>query len=117
MTRDPVRVALRELAQELAPLLPARAEAIASAFETARARPESADARESLRLLAHRMRGTAGSHGFHALSKSAGLIEDRILSADGTVLDDEAWVAIAEYVQDIRDGAARAPHEIPSEGP
>jgi HPt (histidine-containing phosphotransfer) domain-containing protein len=115
--KDAIRAALRELAMELAPLLAARAEAISQAFEDARAQPESGDAREKLRVLAHRLRGTAGSHGFHAISRSAGLIEDRILSAPGAPLDDAAWLVLAGYVADVKDGAARAPSEIPSEAP
>ncbi len=117
MNQDALRAALRELATELAPLLPERAEAISRAFEDARAQPENGDAREKLRVLVHRLRGTAGSHGFHAISRSAGLIEDRILSAAGAPLDDAAWLALAGYVADVKDCAARAPQEIPGEAP
>lgn len=115
MNQDAVRAALRDLALELAGLLPERAEAIAEAFARARASPGSVEARENLRVLAHRMRGSAGSHGFEELSVEAGLIEDALL-AGGDAVPAEAWDGMAERVAKIRAGAASAAREAREEG-
>jgi HPt (histidine-containing phosphotransfer) domain-containing protein len=117
MNHDAVRAALRELARELAPLLPERAEAIAAAFAQAHANPESGEAREALRVLVHRMRGTAGSHGFHDLSVEAGCIEDEILAGDERGIDEATWTELAARVETIRAGAARAARDVSSEAP
>jgi HPt (histidine-containing phosphotransfer) domain-containing protein len=116
VTTDDVRAALVELARELATVLPARADAIAAAFARARANPESSEAREELRGLAHRMRGTAGSHGFHDLSVEAGSIEDEILSRAGSVIPESAWALLAARVESIRAGAARAADDAAKAG-
>jgi hypothetical protein len=115
VTHDAVRAALRELARELAPLLPERARAIAVAFERARANPDDREARGTLRLLVHRMRGTAGSHGFLDLSREAGCIEDGIMAEDAEAASD--WASWAERVEKIRAGAERAARDAASEGP
>ncbi|MGO8995015.1 MAG: Hpt domain-containing protein [Polyangiaceae bacterium] len=115
MNADAVREALRELAREMAALLPERADAIAKAFERARANPESGEAREGLRVLAHRMRGSAGSHGFAELSRDAGVIEDEILAA-GSILTAEVWALLAARVAQICAEASRAAREASAEG-
>jgi hypothetical protein len=114
MREDAVRSALRELARELAVLLPARADAIAEAFERARANPSSVEARESLRVLAHRMRGSAGSHGFDGLSREAGVIEDCLLAGKESLAAD-VWSLLAARVGEIRAGAERAAREAAAE--
>ena len=115
MTEDPVRAALRELSRELAVLLPERARAIAAAFDRARANPESVEAREALRVLVHRMRGSAGSHGFHELSRDAGLIEDELLGGESS-FSQEVWSRLASRVEEIRTRAERVARDAESPG-
>lgn len=115
MTAEAVRNAIRELARELAVLLPARAEAITIAFERARASPENLEARETLRVLVHRLRGSAGSHGFDELSREAGLIEDCLLAEGESLAERGTWQRLAAWVGEIRTGAERAASEAEGE--
>ncbi len=118
MNKEAVQQALKELARELAPLLGDRAEAIRSAFEAARvAAPDDREKREQLRILAHRLRGTAGSHGFTAISDDAGHIEEKLIAAGDGAIDATSWTTIAGHVEGIRVAAARAAREVASEAP
>jgi HPt (histidine-containing phosphotransfer) domain-containing protein len=116
VTAAAVRDAIRELARELAVLLPERADAITTAFERARANPENLEARETLRVLVHRLRGSAGSHGFDGLSREAGLIEDCLLAEGESLAEAGTWQRLAARVGEIRIGAERAAREAEGEG-
>jgi CheY-like chemotaxis protein len=105
---EEVRAAARELARELAVTLPDRAGELAEAFGRARAAPESDEARDAVRRVAHRLRGTAGSHGFAAIGAAAASIEDALLAGRP---DDATWTALAAHVARVHDEAARAAQE------
>jgi HPt (histidine-containing phosphotransfer) domain-containing protein len=72
---DDVQAALAVLRTDYAARLPALIQSLLDLVEEAGERPGVA---EEARLLAHRLRGTAGSYGFVDVSEAAGRIEDAI---------------------------------------
>jgi HPt (histidine-containing phosphotransfer) domain-containing protein len=58
------------------------------------------------RRAAHRLRGSAGTYGFAAVSTVAGAIEDLLLAVTGDP-DADARARLAGHVRDLADHAAR----------
>jgi chemotaxis protein histidine kinase CheA len=75
-----------EYAAELPGIVAALAERVAEVAQAAPAAP-SPEATARVRAAAHRIRGTAGSYGFHAVGDAAGAVEDA-LDADLAALAD-----------------------------
>ena len=75
--------------------LPHRVDEMISLAETYKEDPEDVDLNQRLRLLVHKLRGTAGTHGLQKLSEEAGLLEDmlREIHSTGAVADMEFWRA------------------------
>jgi HPt (histidine-containing phosphotransfer) domain-containing protein len=69
---------LTALRVDYAERLPARVRRIARALRASRRAPGDAELRERARVLAHRLRGTAGSYGLPAVGAAAGRIEDAL---------------------------------------
>lgn len=74
-----IAAAARELAREFAEVLPERVEALAAALAEAKLAPGNAEKREHVIHLAHRLAGTAGSHGFEDVGVAARAIEDLLV--------------------------------------
>ena len=77
--RDRVRAALQELREAYARALPERVAQLAAHVRDARVDGNAAPSWNLARLDAHRLRGSAGSHGFPEVGEQAGAIEDAIL--------------------------------------
>jgi diguanylate cyclase (GGDEF)-like protein len=104
-----------ELAASYRAQLPGRLDTLAAALERVRSSPDDRDTRTALRKIAHELRGTAGSFGYHDVSDVAGRIEDALVS--GRTPDRET-VAQLDLV---RSGAhpvqpAPTPVDVPAEG-
>jgi HPt (histidine-containing phosphotransfer) domain-containing protein len=69
---------LATLRTDYAKQLPPKLIDLSKATQNAIADPNT---KEYARSLAHKLRGTAGSYGFHALSAAAGVLEDLLRSA------------------------------------
>jgi HPt (histidine-containing phosphotransfer) domain-containing protein len=107
--REEIAAAARELAQEFAEVLPARVEALASALAEAKAAPESEALRDQLVLLAHRLAGTAGSHGFDAVGEEARAIENLVVDQGAAMCSDERhWRELEERMAAVRAEARLA---------
>jgi hypothetical protein len=63
----------------------------------------------------HRLRGSAGSHGFDGLSREAGVIEDCLLAGGEALADEGTWRLLAARVGEIQRGAERAAREAEGE--
>jgi len=79
-----IRAAMAELNAEYARALPGRIAELSEAIADAR-RGEAPPDLPRIRLLAHRIRGTAGSCGWEAVGEAAGRIEDTVDKAGGTL--------------------------------
>ncbi len=94
--------ALAALYRDYAKSLPRRVRRIGDALRASRRAPGDARSLEKARTLAHRLRGTAGSYGFEAVSAAAGRVEDAIRRAAGAPGGEhntawsEVWAALRE---------------------
>jgi diguanylate cyclase (GGDEF)-like protein len=95
---------LARLRQEYARALPAKLDSLAAALDRLRETPGSADLLEAARLLAHRLRGTAGSYGFVDVSAAAGRIEDILVEAPPGGPGPAAWEGLEAALGDARSG-------------
>ena len=88
--------ALRALRAEYAKEVPSRVRRLARALRAWRRAPADAPSMERARVLAHRLRGTAGSYGFAAMGEAAGRVEDGILRAVSAPVEahDAAWAEL-----------------------
>lgn len=77
---DDFRETLRALQARYAAELPERLAAIEAALADP-ADPNGRDGHERARALVHRLRGTAGSYGFAAISEAAARLEDALDAA------------------------------------
>jgi len=103
-----VLAALKELQAEYGKVLPGYIEQLAKDVRRAKEAPGDSGPLEALRVQAHKLRGTAGSYGFRAVSQAAARLEDavvRALEEQG----DERWgpieAAMAEIEAVMADGA------------
>jgi CheY-like chemotaxis protein len=80
--------------------LPRRVEVLAAALERARA-DRGIDTLEDARTLAHKLRGSAGSHGMDRLSEEAGRIEEALRRAGG-VHGEDAWDQVDRALAAVR---------------
>jgi HPt (histidine-containing phosphotransfer) domain-containing protein len=82
---DDVDGAFAALCADYAAALPRLSAALAVMIEEAALPLASPTAKAGARAAAHRIRGTAGSYGFHAVGEAAGAVEDA-LDGDPEVL-------------------------------
>src|SRR5262249_14660824 len=107
--------ALTALRVDYALALPGRVRRLATALRALRRAPGTLAHLERARVLAHRLRGTAGSYGFAALGQAAGRIETALFHTTGapneahTAAWDEIWSALRE----AESLANHAIHELP----
>ena len=85
--------------------MPSRGAEVSIAIE--RLRSASPGARQEVRGLAHRLRGTAGSYGFPQAGDAAAKIED-IISDDGIVLGETEWTSLDDAMLALTAAAATA---------
>jgi hypothetical protein len=85
-------------------MLPGRVRRIARAVRASRRAPGDADLRERARLLAHKLRGTAGSYGHPAVGTAAGRVEE--------ALGRGAWDEIEAALSDAEALAGLAVHQV-----
>jgi two-component system OmpR family response regulator len=80
--------------------LPGRVEVLAAALDRARA-DRGIEILEDARTLAHKLRGSAGSHGMDRLSEAAGRIEEALRRAGG-VHGEDAWDQVDKALAAVR---------------
>jgi HPt (histidine-containing phosphotransfer) domain-containing protein len=105
--------ALAALQAEYAGELPGLVQALAALVEAGRTDPEAA---ARARRAAHRIRGTAGSYGFHAVGEAAGRIEDALEA--GEAVGPELVLALRALVASTVASTIEPPgsHEARSSG-
>jgi diguanylate cyclase (GGDEF)-like protein len=91
--------ALRALSADYARGLPAKGRELAEAVRNLRHDPADQPSRAAAQMLAHRMRGTAGSYGFFAVGEAAGTIEDALPEALAPAASPEAWSALGAALE------------------
>jgi HPt (histidine-containing phosphotransfer) domain-containing protein len=98
-----VRAAFEELHQEFATRLPDRIGAIVAAVAAASASRDDLALREEAQNRAHKLRGSAGSYGFPAISATAARLEEAFVELGAIAgADAEAtWATITESVADL----------------
>jgi diguanylate cyclase (GGDEF)-like protein len=69
-------------------------------------------------MLAHRLRGTAGSYGFREIGAAAGRLEDSLAEAGGPAARSDSWEAVDVALGDLTAAVANAhaPVEAPESG-
>jgi HPt (histidine-containing phosphotransfer) domain-containing protein len=102
-----IRAAFAELHDEFASVLPGRIEVVAAAIRTADAARGDEALRDEARSAAHRLRGSAGSYGFPAISATAGRIEEALVAlAAGSAEDPVAdWATITAALRELESAA------------
>ena len=102
-----IRAAFEELHQEFASRLPARIEALAAAIHAAAAARDDEAARDQARGLAHRLRGSAGSYGFPAISATAERIEEAFIDLKAIPAADprSSWATILAALVELEHAA------------
>ena len=110
-----IRAALAELREEYRQITPGQLRELGALIEQARRGEAAAEALPQARMLAHRIRGTAGSYGWAPVGEAAGRIEDALLVAveRGGALRDEEAAAIARDLAEA-EAAFAAPPETAS---
>lgn len=109
--------ALGQLRSSYARGLPDKVELITTALHALKRGDAPGDKLAQASILAHRLRGTAGSYGFPVVGIAAGLIEDELRAL---VRQDDlgaAWQRISDAERTLRDEVARASDENPSMAP
>lgn len=101
---------LAELRRQFAERLPEKLTALELALESSKLEGGLlADAR----LLAHRLRGSAGSYGYPALGEAMGVVEDFIKAAPSASASQHFfWEQVDRAMTDARLSASRPPEEI-----
>ncbi|HLL52964.1 MAG TPA: response regulator, partial [Myxococcaceae bacterium] len=113
---------LLALQNDYARSLPGKVAELAEAVRQAHQRLADAELLGEARTLAHRLRGTAGSYGFHAVSASAAVVEDGILRLVAGNAPKDTWTSVEGAVKEMarhaqaagekaRDRAPATPHE------
>jgi chemotaxis protein histidine kinase CheA len=94
---------MRELRDAFSLLLPAKLRELDEAVRLARVAPADRPAWERAHLIAHRLRGTAGSYGFDEEGETAGVIEDalEVVAQDDPSARDRAWADIAGALEKL----------------
>jgi CheY-like chemotaxis protein len=100
---SPAHDGLVAMRREYVAALPSRVEELAAAVVQAR-RPSDAGSVEAARTLAHKLRGSAGSHGLAAVSEAAGRIEDALgaVTVSGARAWDEIDAALARLHAEVK---------------
>jgi CheY-like chemotaxis protein len=88
-----LEAALAAQRAEYASVLPRRIEALTSALAAAREKG-SVPMLEAARVLAHKLRGSAGSHGLLTISEAAAAIEEAIRHAEGDPAASGLWAKV-----------------------
>jgi diguanylate cyclase (GGDEF)-like protein len=96
---------LARLRDEYGRSLPARAQELCYAVAKGRA---SQTLSSDVRMLAHRLHGTAGSYGFHAVGESAGRVETLLGARDDSTAPAIDWVALDGALLQLRRESAVA---------
>jgi HPt (histidine-containing phosphotransfer) domain-containing protein len=110
-----VLAALRELQAEYGKVLPGLVEKLAREVGEARRAPADPARLEGLRAQAHKLRGTAGSYGFHGVSQAAARLEEavqRALAEPG----EERWAPLEAAVADMTAAAMETAEVLPFSG-
>ena len=94
--------ALAELRAGYATELPERVERLAHALHAWHRAPADATRLELARVLAHKLRGTAGSYGFPEVGEAAGRVEEAVKRAGGTS-DDQETAVWSEVLASLRE--------------
>jgi len=95
--------ALAQLKRVYARELPTKLAGIAEALRQARAFPEDAKVRGRAKSAAHKLRGSAGSHGFAEVGQAAGRIEEALIlvdRGDRSPADASLWEALDRAVEE-----------------
>lgn len=102
-----IRAAFEELHREFSSKLPARIETLAAAIRAADAARDDLALREEARGFAHKLRGSAGSYGFPAISAMAERIEEAfiVLKASPAVDPEAPWATIAAALAELESAA------------
>ena len=102
-----IRAALAELRDDFASRLPDRIEAVSKAIRAADGDRQDGELRDEARGAAHRLRGSAGSYGFPAVSVAAGRIEDALVALAAGSAEDPvaAWATITEARAELERAA------------
>lgn len=98
-------IELAELRTQFSERLPAKLDELAQAAEAARR--DIADV-AAARMLAHRLRGSAGSYGHTAVGEAVGVVEDRLAEAAATVgsVRRHLWEELEQALHDARAATA-----------
>ncbi|MGC4122499.1 MAG: response regulator [Myxococcales bacterium] len=91
--------ALRALSADYARGLPAKGRELSESVRSLRLDASDPTSRSKAQTLAHRLRGTAGSYGFHAIGEAAGAIEDALPEALAPAAPSEAWSALGAALE------------------
>lgn len=97
---DPIALELEELTREYLDSLPEEIAKIEASLEGAQEESKRRQELQSTRLYSHKLRGTAGSFGLHALGDLMGRMEDRIRSLEDNFdnLDESFWSEMADII-------------------
>jgi CheY-like chemotaxis protein len=110
---DAVAAELLALQREYAAGLPAKVAELAEAVERAHQRQADPLLLGEARTLAHQLRGTAGSSGFHGVGASAGLIEDALMGLVAGKAPRDVWNTLRGALAEAVRQAGPAPRPPP----
>ena len=105
---DEFHDALSQLRSTYARGLPDKVELITAALRALERGDSPAEPFATASILAHRLRGTAGSYGFPVVGSAAGLIEDELRALARQDDPGAAWQRISDAERTLRDEVARA---------